>query len=178
MKLICNKNYFQQKQWEMAMVDREVALEYASMSDEEKKAREKKHEERLESLKKETKKILQTKRYVPSLLLTWSFRRLSVMALRAAKYFQMNLTILADKNYGHINLYTDEILSETIWNDGHYRNYLLTLLKWADGISISTEDDHGTQLIRISLNYKLMREISTYPRTGVKVARVGDSTAE
>lgn len=100
------------------------------------------------------------------------------MALRAARYFQMNLTILADKNYGHINLYTDEILSETIWNDGHYRNYLLMLLKCADGISISTEDDHGTQLMRISLNYKLMRVLSTQPQTGVEVAKVGDSAAE
>lgn len=178
MKLICSKNYYQQKKWEMAMVDREVAMEYAGMSEEEKRERERKNEERLEKLKMETAKILQTKRYIPSLLLTWSFRRLSIMALRAARYFQMNLTILADKNYGHINLYTDEILSETIWNDGHYRNYLLTLLKWADGISISTEDDHGTQLIRISLNYKLMREVSTHPQEEAKVAKVGDSAAE
>lgn len=178
MKLICSKNYYQQKKWEMAMVDRGVAMEYAGMSEEEKMERERKHEERLEMLKKETEKILQTKRYVPSLLLAWSFRRLSIMALRAAKYFQMNLTILVDKNYGHINLYTDEIFSETIWHDGHYRHYLLTLLKWADGISISIEDDHGTQLIRISLNYKLMREVSTKPQEGAKVAKVGDSAAE
>ena len=51
MKLICSKNYYQQKKWEMAMVDREVAMEYAGMSEEEKMERERKHEERLEMLK-------------------------------------------------------------------------------------------------------------------------------
>ena len=159
MKLICSRYFFQQKKWEMAMVDRDVATEFAGMSEEEKAEREKKREARLEALKQETEKILSTKRYVPSLLLTWSFRRLSLMALRVAKYFQMNLTILADEHYGYINLFTDEILSEMVWNDGHHRRRLLTLLKWADGVSISIEDDHGEQLIRISLTYKLMREV-------------------
>lgn len=159
MKLICSRNYFQKKKWEMAMVEHEVEMEFASMSEEEKREREKKREERLEALKQKTVMLQSTKRYVPSLLLTWSFRRLSIMALHAAKYFQMNLTILADEHYGYINLYSDEILSEVIWNDGQYRRNLLTLLKWADGISISTEDDHGTQIIRFALTYKLTREI-------------------
>ena len=92
-------------------------------------------------------------------LTTLFFRWASKAALIVAENFELNVTVEEGSDTGFIRFKSDQVLSERIWKDQKYRNQLLRMMRWADGVWIDTVQEYDEQLIQISLSYKTTMSI-------------------
>ena len=159
MKLIASRNYYQKKNWERVEVEREVRNEKLRMTPEELAADDLEAKAQWERIYAEVKKTAAKTLVMRNPLTTLFFRWASKAALVVAENFEMNVTVEEGSDTGFIRFKSDQVLSERIWKDQKYRNQLLRMMRWADGIWIDTIEEYDEHLIQISLSYKTTMSI-------------------
>ncbi len=159
MKLIASRNYYQKKNWERVEVEREVRNEKLRMTPEELAADDFEAKAQWERIYAEVKKTAAKTLVMRNPLTTLFFHWASKAALVVAENFEMNVTVEEGSDTGFIRFKSDQVLSERIWKDQKYRNQLLRMMRWADGIWIDTIEEYNEHLIQISLSYKTTMSI-------------------
>lgn len=159
MKMITSRNYYQKKNWERVEIDREVKNETLRMTPEEKTAEELAAKAQWEQIYAKYKEMEAHTRVVRNPLATLIFRWASKTALVVAEHFELNVTVEEGRDTGSIRFKSDQVLSERIWKDQKYRNQLLRMMRWADGVWIDTVEEYDEHLIQIILSYKTTMNI-------------------
>lgn len=159
MKLIASRNYYQKKNWERVEIDREVRNEKLRMTPEEISADELEAKAQFARIYAKYEEMAANTLVVRNPLTTLFFRWASKAALAVAENFELNVTVEEGSDTGFIRFKSDQVLSERIWKDQKYRNQLLRMMRWADGVWIDTIQEYEEQLIQISLSYKTTMSI-------------------
>jgi hypothetical protein len=159
MKLIASRNYYQKKNWERVEIDRAVKNETLRMTPEEKAANDLEAKAQWERIYAKYEEMSANTIVVRNPLTTLFFRWASKAALGVAENFELNVTVEEGSDTGFIRFKSDQVLSERIWNDQKYRNQLLRMMRWADGVWIDTVEEYDEPLIQISLSYKTTMSI-------------------
>lgn len=155
MKLIASRNYYQKKNWERVEIDCEVRNEKLRMTPEEISADELEAKAQFARIYAKYEKMAANTLVVRNPLTTLFFRWASKAALAVAENFELNVTVEEGSDTGFIRFKSDQVLSERIWKDQKYRNQLLRMMRWADGVWIDTVEEYEDKLVQISLSYKL-----------------------
>ena len=155
MKLIASRNYYQKKNWERVEIDREVRNEKLRMTPEEISADELEAKAQFARIYAKYEEMAANTLVVRNPLTTLFFRWASKAALAVAENFELNVTVEEGSDTGFIRFKSDQVLSERIWKDQKYRNQLLRMMRWADGVWIDTVEEYEDKLVQISLSYKL-----------------------
>lgn len=159
MKLIASRNYYQKKNWERVEVEREVRNDKLRMTPEEIAADDLKAKAQWAQIYEKYEEMAANTIVVRNPLTTLFFRWASKAALIVAENFELNVTVEEGSDTGFIRFKSDQVLSERIWKDQKYRNQLLRMMRWADGVWIDTVQEYDEQLIQISLSYKTTMSI-------------------
>jgi len=154
MKLIASRNYYQKKNWKRVEIDRELRNEMLRMTPEEIAADDLASKAQLARIHAKYEEMAANTLVVRNPLTTLVFRWASKAALVVAENFELNVTVSEGNDTGIIRFKSDQVLSERIWKDQKYRNQLLRMMRWADGVWIDTVEEYDEQLIQISLSYK------------------------
>ena len=154
MREVAKRFYFQKKNWESVEILREVRDDDLRMSPEEKAAHERQALQQLEEIQVKCAELATNRRYIKAPWLTLLFRWATKASLLVAEQFEMNVIVEEDDHTGIIRFTTDQIISERIWRDQRYRNRLLWLMRWADGVWIDNKEENGQTLVQIALSYK------------------------
>ena len=155
MKLIASRNYYQKKNWERVEVEREVRNEKLRMTPEEIAADALKAKAQWARIYAEYEKTAAKTLVVRNPLTTLFFRWATKAALVVAENFELNVTVEEGSDTAFIRFISDQVLSERIWKDQKYRNQLLRMMRWADGVWIDTIEEYDEHLIQISLSYQM-----------------------
>lgn len=157
MKLIASRNYYQKKNWDRVEIEREVKDEMLRMTPEEKVADDLEAKAQWARIYEKYEEMAANTLVVRNPLTTLFFRWASKAALVVAENFELNVTVEEGSDTGFIRFKSDQVLSERIWKDQKYRNQLLRMMRWADGVWIDTKEEHGQILVQIALSYKLVQ---------------------
>ena len=157
MKLITHKNYFQQKQWQMASIKKSIHDEASKMTPEELEANQQHRAEKFEQLRAKIKESVESSHYEPLCLKRWLFQRASTIALQLAKDYSLDVYIESSEQSGRIRFITDQLISESEWKNNRGKRRLLRLMQWADSVWIDTIEDSGLRLVQISLTYEVSK---------------------
>lgn len=159
MKLIASRNYYQKKNWDRVEIEREVRDEMLRMTPEEKAADDLEAKAQWARIYDKYMEMAANTLEVRNPLTTLFFRWASKAALVVAENFEMNVNVEEGSDTGFIRFKSDQVLSERIWNDQKYRNQLLRMMRWADGVWIDMVEEYDEPLIQISLSYKTTMSI-------------------
>lgn len=154
MKLIASRNYYQKKNWELVEVEREVRNDKLRMTPEEIAADDLETKAQWARIYEKYEEMAANTLVVRNPLTTLFFRWASKAALVVAENFELNVTVEEGSDTGFIRFKSDQVLSERIWKDQKYRNQLLRMMRWADGVWIDMVQEYDEHLIQISLSYK------------------------
>ena len=157
--MIASRNYYQKKNWERVEVEREVRNDKLRMTPEEIAADDLKAKAQWAQIYEKYEEMAANTIVVRNPLTTLFFRWASKAALIVAENFELNVTVEEGSDTGFIRFKSDQVLSERIWKDQKYRNQLLRMMRWADGVWIDTVQEYDEQLIQISLSYKTTMSI-------------------
>lgn len=160
MKQIVSKYFYQKKNWESVETLREIQEENARMTPEEKAADEREAKAQWERIYAKYEEIEANTRYVRNPLATWIFHWATNAAVLVAEHFEMNVIIESSDDTGHIRFTTDQVISEKMWMDQKYRNRLLRMMRWADGVWIDTKKENEQVLVQLCLTYKFAIRIN------------------
>lgn len=155
MREVAKRFYFQKKNWETVEILREVRDDDLRMSAEEKAAHERQALQQLEEIQVKCAEYAANRRYIKVPWLTLLFKWATKASLSVAEQFEMNVIVEENDHTGIIRFTTDQIISERIWHDQQYRNRLLWLMRWADGVWIDNKEENSQTLVQIALSYKL-----------------------
>lgn len=157
MKLITHKNYFQQKQWQIASIKKSVRDELSKMTPEEHEADQQHRVEKFEQLRAKLNERVASSHYEPLRLKRWLFQRASKIALQVAKDYSLDVYIEHSEKSGRIRFITDQLISEAEWKDSQQKRRLLRLIKWADSVWIDTIVESDMRLVQITLTYEVSK---------------------
>lgn len=155
MKTIIQENHYLKRKWEEACFQRD--LKSGKLNDllGNESEFEKRQAASLEEVKRKYFDRETSLRTLPSLLGRIKFKRASRYAVALARHYEMNVHVKASDSLGIIELCDDEIMFDTVWNDGKLKRHFLLLFLLANSVCVENKNESGNIVLSIWLSYHL-----------------------
>ena len=124
MKTIIQENHYQKRLWEDACFERD--LKSGKFDD--------LLRDEAEFERRRATSLEETKR---------KFKIASRYAVSLARHYEMNVHVKASDSLGIIELACDEIMFDTLWNDGNWRRCFVCLFLFASGVCVQSRSENG-----------------------------------
>lgn len=155
MKTIIQENHYQKRLWEDACFERDLKSGKLDDLFGDKDEFEKRRAASLEDTKRKYFEYEESTRTFPSLIGRMKFKLASRYAVDLARHYEMNVHVKVSDSLGIIELACDEIMFDTVWNDGKLKRRFLLLYLWANSVCIENKNENGNIVLSIWLSYPL-----------------------
>ena len=157
MKTIIQENHYQKRLWEDACFERDLKSSKFDDLLRDEAEFERRRAASLEETKRKYFEYEKSTRTFPSLIGKLKFKIASRYAVSLARHYEMNVHVKASDSLGIIELSCDEIMFDTVWNDGDWRRCFVRLFLFASGVCVQSRSENGNAYLFIWTSYDLER---------------------
>lgn len=159
MRTIIHENYYQRKIWDEAILQREFKAELTSTLLDNEIAFEKRRQESYEQLRKKLEANELSVVEFCSPIGRLKFRLAKSYALKVARHFEMDVIVKVSDTLGIIELFGNDLMCDSLWNDGKHKRQFLLLFLFASGVCVTDKPERNGGCIHIWLSYQMIRKV-------------------